>query len=105
MCVLHNSQVWFVLKFYKCRVITYFLACTYNQTRTRGLSTTAYILALEERVEILQAEIARASKHDSTSGDPGPKIHTKDDIHPKKTTNRPKILLETMVGKVGETQI
>jgi hypothetical protein len=62
--------------------------------------TTAYILALERKVENLKAEVERLGKQESKKKIEDPVVEKKDEKEIKKANNSPGILLETIVGAV-----
>jgi phage shock protein A len=62
--------------------------------------TTAYILALEERVEKLKRDIAELENKNSALKTPEPVVQSQDEIEVKKGKSSPETLLETIVGAV-----
>jgi hypothetical protein len=89
----HYSRRWGFPAYYNA-------ACTYNHARSRKVPTTAYILALERKVENLKAEIEKLGKQEPVKKIEEPNVESKDEKEVKKAKSTPRILLETIVGAV-----
>jgi hypothetical protein len=88
--------------FCKLTTLTYYdgPACTYKHSRSRKTSTTAYILALEARVEELKTALATANKPELLEKRFQSDDQSQGELHLNTEKSSPGILLETMVGAV-----